>query len=68
MITQDTFPQLLRHLGFTKGKTIFMKEIGPAMLIVDMENQEIQYPETVGFVIGVAPNLPDTVLTYLDVP
>lgn len=35
MITQDTFPQLLEYLGFTQRKSIFMKTIGAAMLVVE---------------------------------
>ena len=51
MITQDKFPQLLEYLGFTQRKSIFMKTIGAAMLVVDIENQEIRYPETTGFMV-----------------
>ncbi|MCX5830936.1 MAG: restriction endonuclease subunit S [Deltaproteobacteria bacterium] len=52
MITRDTFPQLLEYLGFIRSKTIFRKEIGTAMLIVDMDSREIQYPETTGFMVN----------------
>jgi len=52
MITQVTFPQLLEYLGFTKSKSMFRKTIGEATLIVDIVNQEIQYPEATGFMVN----------------
>lgn len=52
MITRDTLPQLLRHLGFNERNNIFTKTIDNATLSVDFNQSVIIYPEKQGLIVN----------------